>query len=107
MFVLIGLTVGLLIYTGHHELTKGGKALQWTSAGTDTAVTAGALSLETGTTYYFSVKARNDDGYWSDTGYSDGIKVNLLPVAVIRSISPKPARAGNPVTMTGLLLIIF
>jgi len=73
----------------------------WTSAGTDNEITAGALDLEIGETYYFGVKAKNGDGFWSDIGYSDGIKVTAKPEAVIDSISPSSGRYGVLVTLTG------
>ena len=38
----------------------------------------GDLHLEVGQTYYFSVKAKNGVGLWSDVGASDGIKI--IPV---------------------------
>ncbi len=47
--------------------------IPWTSAGTQTSVTRNDLSLTQGTTYYFSVKARNTARMWSLTGVSDGI----------------------------------
>ena len=48
----------------------------WTSAGIDKSVTAKSLDLTNGKTYYFSVKAQNGAGVWSETGYSDGIMVD-------------------------------
>ena len=45
----------------------------WISTGTNTSVTHTGLSLLDGITYYFSVKARNGIGSWSDVGSSDGI----------------------------------
>ncbi len=48
----------------------------WTSTGTTTEVTKAGLSLTDGTTYYFSVKARNGAGAWSTAGDSDGIAVD-------------------------------
>lgn len=47
----------------------------WTSTGTTAYVTAGALRLARGRTYYFSVKAKNGAGLWSSVGYSNGITV--------------------------------
>jgi hypothetical protein len=56
--------------------SPGGTVIRkWSSTGTRPYVTAGALHLEEGKTYYFSVKARNGLGLWSDIGYSDGITV--------------------------------
>jgi hypothetical protein len=47
----------------------------WTSAGGATGANQTGLSLTVGTTYYFSVKARNGAGLWSAPGVSDGITV--------------------------------
>lgn len=58
------------------EITK-----DWTSTGQYTYVTAGNLNLSIGKTYYFSVKAKNNAGLWSEVGYSDGITV-ILPLKV-------------------------
>ncbi len=51
--------------------------LGWTSTGVATQVTNSALALVSGSTYYFSVKAKNMAGVWSAAGVSDGIKVDL------------------------------
>ena len=45
----------------------------WTSVGTNTSVTTSGLTLTSGTTYYFGVKARNGADAWSDPAVSDGI----------------------------------
>jgi len=47
--------------------------VDWTST-TQTSVTKSGLSLSVGKTYYFSVKARNEDG-WSEVGVSNGIEI--------------------------------
>lgn len=47
--------------------------VDWTPT-TQTSVTKSGLSLTVGKTYYFSVKAKNDDG-WSEVGVSDGIEI--------------------------------
>jgi hypothetical protein len=58
--------------------TEGGDdALVWTSAGTNTEVTAIGLSLLDGETYYFSVRAKSTAGLWSEPGFSDGITVDI------------------------------
>ena len=46
----------------------------WTSAGTNTSVTATNLSLSNHEVYYFAVKVRNGAGMWSDVGVSDGVR---------------------------------
>ena len=49
--------------------TSGGTDMvAWTSAGTNTQVTKTGLSLTVGTTYYFSVKARNGAAYGVESG---------------------------------------
>jgi protocatechuate 3,4-dioxygenase beta subunit len=54
--------------------TSGGTdVVNWTSVGTDTAVTRTELNLTAGTAYCFAVKARNGEGLWSSVGTSDGI----------------------------------
>jgi phosphodiesterase/alkaline phosphatase D-like protein len=57
----------------------GNDVVDWTSMGTDTGVTKTGLNLSIGTTYYFSVKAQNSQGLWSDIGTSDGIQVEEVP----------------------------
>ncbi len=53
----------------------------WTSAGTSVEVTKTGLNLTPGKTYYFSVRAKNGSGLWSEVGYSDGIRaVNMPPL---------------------------
>lgn len=70
--------------------TQGGTdTVDWTSVGTETEVTKGDLNLQHGQIYYFSVKAKNRVGDWSDVGYSDGIKV-------IKHLAPKIPVYPNP-----------
>jgi hypothetical protein len=52
----------------------------WTSSGTQTDLTIIGLSLVWGQTYYLGVRAKNGAGTYSDTGISDGIYVNAIPV---------------------------
>jgi hypothetical protein len=53
----------------------------WASAGTAAEVTKTGLSLATGATYYFGVKAKNGTGVWSSVGVSNGIVVDATPPA--------------------------
>jgi hypothetical protein len=54
--------------------TSGGTdVVNWTTVGTATSVTRTGLNLTGGTTYYFSVKAKNGQGLWSSVGTSNGI----------------------------------
>ncbi|MFH1259622.1 MAG: FlgD immunoglobulin-like domain containing protein, partial [Elusimicrobiota bacterium] len=51
----------------------------WTSLVNSLEATRQGLILQNGITYYFSVKVRNSLGdYWSDTGISDGITVDIV-----------------------------
>ncbi len=60
--------------------TSGGTdVLGWTSTGTAASVTRSGLALTNGARYYFSVKAKNGAGVWSDIGVSDGITVDFTP----------------------------
>ena len=58
------------------DSSAGTVVVNWTSAGTSASVTKTGLSLTSGKSYYFGVKAKNGAGLWSDTGYSDGITVS-------------------------------
>lgn len=48
----------------------------WTSTGEYNYITAGALNLHNGKTYYFALRAKNGAGLWSEVGYSDGITLD-------------------------------
>jgi parallel beta-helix repeat protein len=50
----------------------------WTSIGTGTEVIRTGLDLIIGSTYYFSVKAKNGQGLWSAVGTSDGITATVF-----------------------------
>jgi hypothetical protein len=86
----------------------------WTSVGTNTSVTKSGLSLQNGTVYYFSVKARNGVGLWSNVGSSDGIRVmaeaetigdaKLLPDGTFVWLESKTVSAGNS-DFPGLLYV--
>ena len=64
-------------------------AVGWKSAGTATQASETGLSLQTGRTYYWFVKARLGDSSWSGVGSSDGIIA-----AAARSVGE--ARTGPP-----------
>ena len=75
--------------------TSGGTdVVDWTSAGTDTAVTRTELNLTAGTAYCFAVKARNGEGLWSSVGTSDGI------------IAQKSAVGGNGGTPSWVWIVV-
>jgi hypothetical protein len=63
----------------------------WISVGKATSVTKTDLTLQNGKTYYFSVKAKNQAGLWSQIGYSDGITVDITAPTIINILdSPDP-----------------
>ena len=77
------------------DSSSGTVKVSWISAGTATSATKTGLSLTSGKSYYFGVKAKNGAGLWSDVGYSDGITVNTgsgtdTTPPVISSYSPNP-----------------
>ena len=77
------------------DSSSGTVKVSWISAGTATSATKTGLSLTSGKSYYFGVKAKNGAGLWSDIGYSDGITVNTgsgtdTTPPVISSYSPNP-----------------
>ena len=53
--------------------------VKWVSVGTNTSLIHSGLSLTPEITYYFSVKAKNGQGVWSEVGVSDGITVWPAP----------------------------
>ena len=60
-------------YQIRRDSSSGSVVVDWTSTGTSTQVTKTGLLLAPGTTYYFTVKARNGAGLWSNVAASDGI----------------------------------
>ncbi|MCX5695018.1 MAG: hypothetical protein NT014_07895 [Candidatus Omnitrophica bacterium] len=67
--------IGLYQYCITQDLISGPMIVNWISLNTATEVTKSGLSLIAGKTYYFSVRAQDIAGWYSDPGYSDGIKV--------------------------------
>ncbi len=65
----------------------GADIVDWTLCGAQTEVTKTGLSLVTGKTYYFSVKAKNNVELWSGIGSSDGITL-AQSAPSIGSIAP-------------------
>ena len=68
-------------------LSGGADVVNWTSCGTQASVTKTGLSLVTGKTYYFSVKAKNGAGLWGGVGISDGITLAQSAPAIV-NITP-------------------
>ena len=81
--------------------TEEGTDIQsWTYNGTATTVTVSGLSLNIGTTYYFSVKAENNAGLLSEPVSSDGIRVASSVLDHYEVICPTLAVTGSPFTVT-------
>ena len=55
-----------------------GYLVGWTNAGTNTSVTRSDLSVSTGHTYYFYVKAEDAAGNWSSVGVGNPITIEPL-----------------------------
>jgi len=53
--------------------------VNWTDIGLATGTTRYGLNLPVGGTYYFNVRARNFQGYYGETGSSDGITIVSPP----------------------------
>lgn len=72
----------------------------WTAAGTNSSVTAEGLNLEENHAYFWGVKARNNAGLWSETGYSDGITVT----SAAQNSPPELSLIGSKKVDAGTLL---
>ena len=80
--------------------------VNWTNVGSATEVLREDLTLSEGQTYYFSVQAANSLGYWSPSGYSDGITApvgvgiqdakGVANIGQIRAIRGKVVSAAFP-----------
>ncbi len=76
-----------------------GYVVVWKSAGTATEATESGLSLESGQTYYWYVKAKNGAELWSEVGVSDGILVDATPpsapVVIVPKVTPLTSLAAT------------
>jgi len=89
-------------YQVTQDSSAGVVVVDWTSTGTATEVTKAGLTLTHGKSYYFSVKAKNGAGSWSQAGSSDGIVVDENAPA-ISGVTPADGTAfteGDSVTIT-------
>jgi M6 family metalloprotease-like protein len=67
----------------------------WTNNGLATSVTKTGLTLAQGQIYYFTVKARTNQGTESAPGVSDGQRVDTLaPTAAVELTPASPLRSG-------------
>jgi subtilisin family serine protease len=92
---------GIMVY--QYRITQdsltGTVVRDWTSTGKNNSVTAGGLNLQSGKTYYFGVKAKNEVGLWSAIGYSDGITVVNQPPQV-GTLTPSSGTSAPNQTVT-------
>ena len=72
-----------------------GYTVGWTDAQTSTSAIVSGLSLVSGSTYYFYVKAENGVGMWSAVGVSDGV-LAVTPVSKISDVKAMPAGQRFP-----------
>jgi subtilisin family serine protease len=76
--------------------TGGTNTVDWKSCGLATETIEANLSLTEGVTYYFSVKAKNRAGIWSEAGYSDGITIDTIgPILVNPQAIPAISSPGT------------
>ncbi len=64
--------------------------VDWTDNGTATDVTRAGLALSDGTTYYFSVKARNNVSIDTSVTSSDGWTVDTTPPTAVATVNDGP-----------------
>lgn len=81
----------------------GAIVVDWISVATATEITKTGLTLTKDKTYYFSVKAKDNVGLWSDAGYSDGIKVVAAADTTPPQVSLTSPSAGA--TLSGIVNI--
>ncbi|MFH0925447.1 MAG: DUF4082 domain-containing protein [bacterium] len=84
--------------------TDGNIIRDWTLTSQSDIIITG-LSLETDKTYFIGVRAKNEQGLWSEIGYSDGITVqppvNQPPVINVEpSITPNPLDENIQATLS-------
>ena len=76
-----------------------GYLVGWKSAGSATEATEAGLTLQSGQTYYWYVKAKNGGGLWSEVGVSDGILVDATPpsapVVIVPKVTPLTSLAAT------------
>ncbi|MBI5207290.1 MAG: PKD domain-containing protein [Candidatus Firestonebacteria bacterium] len=77
--------------------------VSWTSAGIKKSIARNDLSLTNDSTYFFSVKAKNEFGLESQAGYSDGILIDTTYV----NQSPTVMLIADKTTGIAPLTVIF
>jgi hypothetical protein len=82
--------------------TPGGTEVKTFTSTSNNSVIVTGLSLQTGITYYFAVKAINNAGLISETGISDGIRYDPAYQPQIKII---PSAPENNIEFTGLSLL--
>mgnify|MGYP000878029277 FL=1 len=69
--------------------------VDWQTSGTDTFVTVTGLNLKNDSTYHFSVIGTDQAGSVSKIASSDGVKIDIIPPAIISS--EKVWTSSNPI----------
>ena len=73
-----------------------GTVVSWTSAGAALGVTRSGLTLSENSTYYFAVRAQNNNSFYSGASVSNGARVDTTsPTARVEISSPLPAKTGQ------------
>ncbi len=81
--------------------TPGGTdILDWTDNGANCSVSLSGLSLIDGMKYYFSVKAENGIGLYSQSTSSDGLVVHSAPVGILGDVNGDGLVTINDALMT-------
>jgi len=83
----------------------GSDVVDWTSAGTsdEAVIEIPSPGLSVGSTYYISVKAKNEAGVWSEPGSSDGITVapEYATISAVKALADE-----TPVALLGKVVTI-
>lgn len=72
----------------------------WTSVGSNNSVTASNLSLENYVTYYFSVRAKNKAGTYSNVVSTDGVTINDQSNPLVTSLEDQGNFSSSNTTLT-------
>lgn len=85
---------GVVEYQYAIGTTSGGTDVRnWTTNSTSTSVTTIGLTLVADTKYYFSVKARNGTGAWSNPLISDGVTAATVVDTIANALNRADAKA--------------
>jgi hypothetical protein len=89
---------GVAAYSYQIGISKGGNQIaNWTEVGGSKTITAKKLKLTNGSTYYWSVKAKNEVGLWSAIGSSDGVTVDTSKASSWTNTTDIPVLITPPI----------